>query len=129
MLNTPEPIDSPHDDYLGPWNLHRCDPRHPVIANISAQPVQFVRATYRSPIDRLDRLQMLGTIEPNIEFNLCFCDEPPGPPIEVTLSWFGPESVFEQSWTFSTRSGIGIGIGTRSRFHPGANFGGGAEPC
>lgn len=100
MLSTPAPFDSPHDDYLGPWNLHSCDPGHPVIANISTHAVEFVRTTYQSHAHDLDHIELWGTVDPDIEFNLCLCDEPEDRLIEVTLAWFDAESPFEQSWSF-----------------------------
>ncbi len=112
MLSTPDSFNSPHDDYLGPWNLHRCDPRHPVIANISTEPAELVRTTYRSRAgggggggpSGVDRVALWGTVAPDEEFNLCLCDEPAVHTVEVTLAWFGPESPFEQSWSFDTSS-------------------------
>lgn len=108
----PDSFNSPHDDYLGPWNLHRCDPRHPVIANISTEPAELVRTTYRSRAgggggggpSGVDRVALWGTVAPDEEFNLCLCDEPAVHTVEVTLAWFGPESPFEQSWSFDTSS-------------------------
>lgn len=100
MLSTPEPHESLHERRYGPWVLLRCEPEHPIIANISGQDAEFVRTNYRSHIDGRDRPALWGTVGPDEEFNLCFCGEPDSPAVHVTLSWFDPDDDAERSWTF-----------------------------
>lgn len=100
MLSTPEPHESLHERRNGPWTLQRCDPGHPVVANLTDRDAEFVRTSYRSHIDGQDFPMLWGTVKPNEEFNLCLCDEPEFRAVRVTLSWFDPGDDVEQSWTF-----------------------------
>lgn len=69
-MTTSRPHDSPPIVHPTPWRVHR-DGTHPVVANISEEPLEFARAIIRVG-DRVTT-ERWGIVLPGDENEVCLC--------------------------------------------------------
>lgn len=97
MLTPIGPEDPPTPTaYPVPWRVRRADREHPVIANLGAEPADFVRVFVEDDSPD-ERTELWGQVAPGEGVELCLCtvnlDE-----AVITIAWFRPSDGVEYLW-------------------------------
>lgn len=99
MLTPLDPAEPPASlAYPVPWRVRRADPDHPVIANLSAEPADFVRVFVDGDTPD-ERTELWGQLAPGEGVELCLCAVDPDNAV-VSIAWFRPSDGIEYLWRF-----------------------------
>lgn len=98
MLYALDPDETrPPPAYAVPWRVDRIYGSHPLVTNVSDEPLDFVRVFVRAGNDAVT--SHWGQLVPGETAELCLCDVDTDDTI-VTLAWFRPATGVEYVWRF-----------------------------
>jgi hypothetical protein len=84
--------------YRVPWRILRDERAHPIVVNISTEPVDFVRAVRDDPLAGIST-ELWGQVLPAEHVELCLCDAELDD-VVVTIAWFRQSDGLEYLWRF-----------------------------
>lgn len=98
MLRALDPDESlPPTAYRVPWRVDRIYDRHPLVTNVGAVPLDFVRVF--TDLGATAATEHWGQMPPGDTAELCLCDADPDRTV-VTIAWFRPDDGEEYLWRF-----------------------------